>query len=66
MEKNILINGKRLLSVEETAAYLGVSPRTIYNQIGRKAKKQFPIKPKRIGRLVKFDVKDIEAYIISL
>ena len=66
MEENILIKGKRLLSVEETAEYLGVSPRTIYNQIGRKAKKRFPIKPKRLGRLVKFDVKDIEAYIENL
>ncbi len=66
MEKNTLINGKRLLSVEETAVYLGISSRTIYNQIGRKSKKRFPIKPKRIGRLVKFDVKDIEAFIMSL
>ena len=57
---------KRLLSVEETANYLGLSPRTIYNQIGPRAKKPFPVKPKRIGKLVKFDLKDLDQYIESL
>ena len=57
---------KRLLSVEETARYLDISPRTIYNQIGRKAKKKFPIKPKRVGKLVKFDIRDVDRYIDSL
>jgi len=66
MEENTLRNERRLLSIEETAAYLGVSPSTIYNQIGRKAKKPFPIKPKRVGRLVKFDIREIEYFIESL
>jgi predicted DNA-binding transcriptional regulator AlpA len=66
MEDKLNMNGKRLLSVEETATYLGISPRSIYNGIGRKTKSPFPIKPKRIGRLVKFDLKDIEAYVDSL
>ena len=57
---------KRLLSVEETAQYLGLSPRTIYNQIGRKAKKRFPVKPKRVGKLVKFDLQELEKYVDSL
>jgi len=57
---------KRLLSVEETAAYLGMSPRTIYNRIGPKAKKPFPIKAKRLGKLVKFDVKEVDAFIDSI
>lgn len=57
---------KRLLSVEETAAYLGISARTIYNQVGRKAKRPFPIKAKRIGKLVKFDIREIDRYIESL
>jgi excisionase family DNA binding protein len=57
---------RRLLSVEELAEYLGISPRTIYNQLGRKAKKRFPIKPKRIGRLVKFDLNEVDRYIDSL
>ena len=57
---------KRLLSVEETASYLGLSPRTIYNQIAPKAQKKFPVKPKRIGKLVKFDRNELDAYIDSL
>jgi len=59
-------SGKRLLSVEETANYLGLSPRTIYNAVARKSKKPFPIRPKRIGKLVKFDILDLERYVESL
>ncbi|MFX0197219.1 MAG: helix-turn-helix transcriptional regulator [Candidatus Hodarchaeota archaeon] len=58
--------GRRLLSVEETAIYLGLSPRTIYNAVARKSKRPFPVKPKRIGKLVKFDIKDLEQYVESL
>jgi predicted DNA-binding transcriptional regulator AlpA len=57
---------KRLLSVEETASYLGISERTIYNQVCRNAKKRFPITPKRIGKRILFDIKDIENYVDSL
>jgi len=57
---------KRLLSVEETAQYLGLSKRTIYNGVHRKSKKPFPVKPKRIGKLVKFDRRDLDKYIESL
>lgn len=57
---------KRLLSVNETAQYLGLSPRTLYNAVARKSKNPFPVKPKRIGKLVKFDIKDLEIYIESL
>jgi len=57
---------KRLLSVEETAKFLGISVRTIYNQIGRKAKKKFPIKAKRIGRRILFDIRELESYVDSL
>jgi excisionase family DNA binding protein len=57
---------KRLLSVEETAVFLGISVRTIYNQISRKAKKKFPIKAKRIGRRILFDIRELESYIDSL
>jgi predicted DNA-binding transcriptional regulator AlpA len=54
---------KRLLNVDETAIYLGLAPRTIYNAIAPKSKKPFPIKPKRIGKLVRFDIKDPDAFI---
>ena len=57
---------RRLLSVEETARYLGISPRTIYNQTGRKAKIKFLVKPKKFGKLLKFDRQELDAYIDSL
>ena len=57
---------KRLLSVEETATYLNISARTIYNSIAPKSKKPFPVKPKRIGKLVRFDIRDLEEYVNSL
>lgn len=57
---------KRLLSVEEAAKYLGLSPRTIYNAVAPKAKRPFPVKPKRVGKLVKFDIRDLERYVESL
>lgn len=58
---------KRLLTIEEVAGLLGISPRTIYNQVGRKAKKKFPIKAKRVlGGLVRFDPRDVWKYIETL
>jgi predicted DNA-binding transcriptional regulator AlpA len=43
---------KKLLSVREVAQLLGVSERYIYNRVHLKAERKFPIKPKRIGRLI--------------
>jgi excisionase family DNA binding protein len=57
---------KRLLSVDEAAEYLGVSPRTIYNAVAPKSKNPFPVRPKRVGKLVKFDIRDLERYVESL
>ncbi len=58
--------GRRLLSVKETARLLGISPKTILNQTGKKSKKPFPVKPKRFGRRILFDVRDVEAYISKI
>ena len=57
---------RRLLTVEEAAAYLGIKPRTIYNQVGPKAKNPFPVRAKRIGKLVRFDIRDLEKYVETL
>jgi excisionase family DNA binding protein len=57
---------KRLLSVEEAACYLGLSPRTVYNAVAPKSKSPFPVKPKRIGKLVRFDVRDLDKYVDGL
>jgi len=57
---------RRLLSVAEVAEYLGVSRQSVYNTTGPKAATKFPVKPKRIGRLIKCDRREIDAYIESL
>lgn len=57
---------RRLYSVEEAAEYLGLSPRTIYNQTRRRAKKKFPVPWMKLGKLVKFDKRDLDEYIESL
>ena len=54
---------KRLLSVEEAAGYLSISPRRIYNET---SKGTFPVKPKRWGKRVLFDIKDLDAYVDAL
>jgi predicted DNA-binding transcriptional regulator AlpA len=58
--------GKRLLNISETAFYLGLSPRTVYNGVCPKSKNPFPIKPKRIGKAVRFDIRDLDTYVASL
>ena len=57
---------KRLLSIKETAQYLGISPRTLYNRTGRRSMNPFPVKPKRVGRRVRFDIVALNRYIDSL
>lgn len=54
---------KRLLTVVETASYLGISPRTIYNRVCKKAQKPFLVKPIRVGGSIRFDIRDLDAYI---
>jgi excisionase family DNA binding protein len=55
--------GRRLISVPETAKLMGISSKTVYNEISKKC---FPIKAKRFGRRVLFDVRDVEKYIQSI
>jgi len=57
---------KRLLSVEETARYLGLSPRTVYNGLTKNSKKPFPVRHKKLGKLIKFELKDVDAYLNKL
>ena len=63
--KVITLN-KRLLSIEDTAEYLGISPKTIRNRLGPKAPIPFPVKPKRFGNRVLFDVRDLDSFVDSL
>jgi len=57
---------KRLLSIREAADYLSLSPRTLYNGVAPKSKIPFPVRPKRIGKAVRFDIRDLEEYVDSL
>lgn len=57
---------KRLLTVREAAQYLGISPQTLYNGVCPKSKRPFPVKPKRVGKAVRFDIRDLDKFIDSL
>jgi excisionase family DNA binding protein len=57
---------KRLLTVQEAAEYLGIAPGHLYNCISANAKRPFPVKPKRIGGAVRFDIKELDRYIEAL
>ena len=59
-------SNKRLLTVKETAEYLGFSCQTIYNGIAPKSEKPFPVKPKRYGKRVLFDIRDLDQFADSL
>jgi predicted DNA-binding transcriptional regulator AlpA len=57
---------KRLLTVKETAEYLGISTRTICNRIGRRSKNPFPVKPKRVGKHIRVDLEGLNKHIESI
>jgi predicted DNA-binding transcriptional regulator AlpA len=49
--------------VKETAQYLGFFAKTIYNGLSRGSKNPFPVKPKRVGRHVRFDIEALNKHI---
>lgn len=49
---------KRLLTVDETAAYLGISKLTVYDWISKRK-----IQYVKVGRLVKFDLQTLDKWI---
>ncbi len=56
----------RLLNIRDVARILGISERTIYNQVRKGAERKFPIRVKRVGKLIRFDPKDVRRYIDKL
>ena len=66
MQKLQITAWPRLLSVDLAAAYLSISPKTIRNGLSKDAEKPFPVKPKRYGKRVLFDICDLDAYVDGL
>jgi hypothetical protein len=67
MEKlTIIARWPRLLSIEQAAEYLSIAPKTIRNGLCRDVDKPFPVKPKRYGKRVLFDIKDLDKYVDSI
>jgi hypothetical protein len=56
----------RLLCVEDAAEYLNISPKTIRNGLARNAPSPFPVRPKRFGKRVLFDIQDLDNYVDEL
>jgi excisionase family DNA binding protein len=60
LRQEIRSAGKRLLPIPEAAVYLGLSPRTIRNDLSRKV---FPVMPVRYRGKILFRRDDLDAYI---
>jgi predicted DNA-binding transcriptional regulator AlpA len=63
--KDVIVE-KRLLNVKEAAHYLGLSPRTLYNRVAPRSSNPFPVRPRRLGRKVVFDAKELEKFVAEL
>jgi len=55
-----LESGKRFLTRKELAKYLGMGAGTIANQLSSGI---FPIRPRRVGRSVRFDMREVLEYL---
>jgi len=56
----------RLMDLPTAAAYIGMSPKTLRNRISRGSDNPFEVKPKRRGRKVLFDKKDLDKHADNL
>jgi len=54
---------KRLINIKELALYLGISTQTIRNQLSQGT---FLIKPIKLGRLLRWDKKEVDRFIDKL
>jgi excisionase family DNA binding protein len=63
LRKETRMANMRLLPIPEAAEYLGLSPRTIQNDLSRKV---FPVKPVRYRGKVLFRREDLDAYVDGL
>lgn len=54
---------KRMLTIRELSTRIGLKPQTIRNKLNCGT---FPIKTKRIGRKLLWDIKDVDRFLDSL
>ena len=54
---------QRMLGISELSEYIGLKPQTIRNQL---ASGTFPIPTKKIGKLLKWDIRDVDKYLDKL
>ncbi len=52
-----------MIGIKELSEYIGLKPQTIRNQISLGT---FPIPTKKIGRLLKWDIRDVDKYLDRL
>lgn len=57
---------KRLLSVNEAAINLGISPKTIRNGLGPRAQRAFPVQPVRVAGRVLFPIERLDQFVDDL
>jgi len=62
----VITQWPRLMDLPTAAAYIGMAEKTLRNRISRKAEDPFEVRPKRRGRKVLFDKKDLDRYADSL
>lgn len=58
--------GPTLLTVEEVAAILRIPKSEIYKRTCKSATDPFPIPAKRLGKRIRFDMRDVESYLDNL
>ena len=56
----------KLLTVEQTAERLNISPRTVYNRARPGSQNPFPIRPRRFGKKVLFLKEEVDAFISAM
>lgn len=54
---------KRMMDIKELAEYIGLKTQTIRNQISLG---KFPIPTKKIGKLLRWDRRDVDGYLDRL
>jgi len=57
---------EKLLTIREVAEILQISVRSIYNRCRKKAPDPFMIPVKRVGKLIRFRLEDVQRYIDKL